>query len=357
MSKKYYVGKPNILDRNKFLERVNTILDSGILTNNGPFVQELEDKFRKYTKTKYAIAVANATLGLELVLNSLPAGEVIVPTFTFIATVHAITRAGHYPVFVDIQDDCLVNPEHIEAAITPKTVAILPVNLFGNICDPATYDYFQDCYSVPVIFDSAHSVGCKTGDNGLAEVFSLHATKLCNGFEGGIITTNDSNLAIKLRQYRNFGYVGPIPDPEGEIVELGTNAKLSEIHAAAALTNFEQLSTIIAHNKYIWSCYQSFLPEDVGLLTPNPYESSNFSYIVCKHKKRDEVVSYLHKSDIFARKYFKHLCHSVYNDNTNCPIAEDLASSVFCLPTGLDITIDDVKNICARIRSILEVIK
>ena len=357
MSKEYFVGKPNILNQGRFFERVHTILNSGQLTNNGPMVQELEERFRKYAKAKHCIAVANATLGLELVLMSLPEGEVIVPTFTFIATIHAILRTGHTPIFVDVMPDCLANPEKIEEAISKKTSAILPVNLFGSICDRATYDYFQDCYDVPVIFDSAHSVGCRTGNNGFAEVFSLHATKICNGFEGGLITTNDDNLNIKLRQYRNFGYVGNIPDPEGEIVDVGTNAKMSEIHAAAALTNFEQLNILMAHNAYIWACYQRYLPKEVGILIPNPFETSNYSYIVCKHPKRDEIVKYLHENKIFARKYFKHLCHEVYNVKEDMSLDKDIANSVFCLPTGMDINIEDVQFICQKINALLQVLK
>lgn len=354
--KKYTVGKPNIQNREKFLDRVTTILDSKWLTNNGPMVQELETKVAKFTKTKHCIAMTNASIALELVLSDLPPGEVIIPTFTFIATAHSVTRAGHIPVFVDVEDDFLINVEEVEKNITQNTVAIVPVNLFGSICDPEVFDYFTDAYEIPVIYDSAHSLGCNTGNNGLAEVFSLHATKICNGFEGGLVTTNEDNLAIRLRQFRNFGYVGHIPDIEGEIVGIGTNAKLSEIHAAAALTNFEEINKLASHNKFIWSCYEQFLPKEIILDRPNPFDTSNFSYIACLHPKRDDIVSYLRGHHITARKYFKHLCHEVYQLTDRMPHAERLAREAFCLPTGMDIELEDVQHICSVIGKVLAVL-
>lgn len=355
MKKEYFVGRPSLVNRDKFMSRVSTILDSQIYTNNGPMVQELEKKVSERLGVKHCIAMANATLALELLLGMLSPGEVILPSFTFIATAHAVIRAGHTPIFVDIDQDCLIDVSKIEECLTSNTIALLPVNLFGSMCDIKELDNLAQAYGLHLFYDSTQALGTIAGAFGDAEVFSLHATKLCNSFEGGLITTNNDNISTKMKQYRNFGYVGLIPDSEGEIIDIGTNAKMSEVHAAAGLTNFEGLSDLTRHNFMNWKAYDTYMPEEVSLYHPQYPETSNYSYIVCRHPYRDKIVKYLHSQGIYARKYFKHLCHRVYGqENLDLPVSSIMAEEIFCLPTGLSVTHEDIEYICSRIQEGIE---
>lgn len=346
-----HVGRPNVLNRDLFLSRVNQILDSKQFSNNGPFVTELEKRVASYLQVKHCIAVTNATIGLELVLSAMNlSGQVITPSFTFIATANAISRVGLEPVFCDVADNGLIDPSKVESLISSDTKAILAVNSYGNVCDVVSLEAIARLNGLKLIFDSAHGLGVsnngqKVGGFGDAEVFSLHATKFITGFEGGLITTNNDVLANKLKLVRNFGFTGY------EKIECqGTNAKLSEIHAAMALTNLEHIDEIVQHNKRNYEAYKSSLPSEFSLLEFPESVDSNFQYIVTRTAPvcRDFVVEYLHENQILVRKYFSpgaHM-HVPYNKKTyHLPVTDAWSNSVICFPTGQDIDVEIIKEI------------
>jgi dTDP-4-amino-4,6-dideoxygalactose transaminase len=344
----YYVGKPNVTDKNLYLSRVSSILDSSILTNNGTFVQQLETEFAKYHGTSYAVAFANASLALEMVLSTIPPGEVILPTFTFIATAQAVRRAGHKLIFVDVnQDNFGMNIKQLEDKITRATKAIVPVNLFGDVCNTREISDFGVWHGIPVVYDSAHGTGMKAlGFNGTCEVFSLHATKICNSIEGGMVTTNNLELVKKLRAIRNFGYAsGDGLPPEGIFHSpyLATNCKMSEMHAAMGLTNFEQIDKLKTHYREVFNEYMENLQPGVNMHMPA--SGSNYSYIPILVDNQKELTNHLRGLNIFVRNYFNYLCSDVMSKFEQFPIARSLVNRIVHLPTGLDINKEDVKYI------------
>jgi dTDP-4-amino-4,6-dideoxygalactose transaminase len=350
-----HVGKPNVLNREKFLERVGAILDAKMLTNDGPMVRELESAACELLHVKHCIAFSNATVAIELLLQELNiTGEVIVPSFTFVATAHAVKRAGATPIFCDLEQgntNGLIAPAEVVKLINERTQAIMPVNVYGNMCDVEGFQQVAEHYNLDLVYDSAHVIGCQiknryAGTFGRAEVFSLHATKFINAFEGGLITTNEDDLARRLKLARNFGFV-----TYDTVAALGTNAKLSEIHAAMGLTNLECIDQIISKNRENYELYKRYLPSSFRLMQFEADVASNYQYIVvfCDAAIRDRAVETLKQNDVFARKYFYPGVHkhAPYNkDGWQLPVTEKLSSEVICLPTGQDITESDIKRIC-----------
>ena len=199
------VGRPNVGDRTALIARLGLMLDSGVLTNRGPFVLELEAALRSYLGVRHAITVCNATIGLGVAARALGlAGEVIVPSFTYIATPQALAWLGITPVFCDVDPDTHnLDPRQLEALITPRTTGILPVHVWGRPCDTQAIERVACAHGLKTLYDAAHAFGCShdgqmIGSFGHAEVFSFHATKFFNTFEGGAIATNDDNLAAKI---------------------------------------------------------------------------------------------------------------------------------------------------------------
>ncbi len=345
------VGKPNVPNRDLFIERVQQILDSGIHTNDGPFVRAVESFIKQEFGVKHCLAVANATLGLELALQSLSvSGEVIVPSFTFAATVHAIIRAGLTPVFSEVDNRGQIDCSHVESLINENTCCILPVNTYGYTCDVEKLSKISKQANLSLIYDSAHSL-CVKRDNkylggfGDAEVFSLHATKFISGFEGGLITTNSDEIAKRIRLARNFGFVD-----YDTIVYIGTNAKMSEVHAAMALTNLEHMQELIEHNKEIYSIYKNSIAAPFALLEPSSHESSNFQYVVviCPTNSREYLLEELWSREILARRYFYPGMHKMSPFQANkvvLPVTDSLAEAVLCLPNGLSVSVADAENI------------
>lgn len=352
---KYVVGRPNVLDRQLFLKRVEELLDNEIHTNDGPFVRQLEELAKETLAVKHCIATSNATVALELVLQSLDtAGQVIVPSFTFVATAHAIIRSNLTPVFCDVDDRGLIDCDHVEQLINGSTACIMPVNVYGNVCDVDRLQHLSEKHGIPLIYDSAHALGVKksgtaVGNFGNAEVFSLHATKFISGFEGGLITTASSELAQKLKEARNFGFVG-----YDAVESVGTNAKLSEIHAAMALTNLENLQKIVDHNRLIFRTYQERLSPPLRLICPSNMEQSTYQYVpvICPANLRNHMIAELFAKNIFARRYFYpgvHRMDSYKHLGVQLPQTEELSESVICLPAGLSISVTDAASIADAI--------
>ncbi len=238
-----HVGRPNIGDRERFLDRINDMFDRRWLSNNGPFVQELEQKIAKLLGVKHCVAMCNATVALEITARALGLhGEVILPSFTFVATAHALQWQEITPVFCDV--DPLthnIDPAKIENLITPRTTGILGVHVWGRACNVEALSAIAQKHHLKLMFDAAHAFACTyqgrmIGGFGDAEVFSFHATKFFNSFEGGVVTTNNDELAEKLRGMRNFGFAGL-----DNVIRVGTNGKMSEVSAAICLTSLESL--------------------------------------------------------------------------------------------------------------------
>jgi len=368
-NKTLHVGAPNIGDRELFDHLVNQIFDRRWFTNNGLVVQQLEEKLKEYLGVKHCFTVCNATVGLQLVCHALElTGQVIVPGYTFVATPHAAHWEGLDIVFADVDlQTHTICPESISAAITEKTSAILAVHVWGHPCEVEKIDDIAAKHGLKVIYDSAHAFGCQhkgqmIGNFGQCEVFSFHATKFFNTFEGGAITTNDDELAEKIRLMRNFGFAGV-----DDVVYLGTNAKMPEINAAMGLSVYANLNDILATNQRNYLSYKKRLSHIPGirLFDYDHLEKINWQYIVLEIDSlsfgatRDQVCALLHESDIRARRYFYPGCHRMepYRSiNQHCsrelPNTEKLCDSVLVLPTGSTVNEADIEVVCDLIESV-----
>lgn len=245
-----HVGRPNVGNREKLLARINDMLDRRWLSNNGPFLLELEQKLVEFLGVRHCIVMTNATIALEIAARALGLqGEVIIPSFTFVATAHALQWQEITPVFCDVDPITHnIDPAKIEKLITPRTTGIVGVHVWGRACEIEALTVIAQKHQLKLMFDAAHAFSCThhgqmIGGFGDAEVFSFHATKFFNSFEGGAITTNNDELAQRMRSIRNFGFAGL-----DNVVDLGTNGKMSEISAAMGLTSLESLDEFIDVN-------------------------------------------------------------------------------------------------------------
>lgn len=362
-----HVGRPNIGNRDRLLVRINEMLDQRWLTNNGPFVQELEQKLAGLLGVRHCIVMCNATIALEITARALGLhGEVIVPSFTFVASAHALQWQEITPVFCDV--DPLthnIDPAKIENLITPRTTGILGVHVWGRACDIEALSLIAQKHHLGLMFDAAHAFACThqgkmIGGFGDAEVFSFHATKFFNSFEGGAVTTNHDELAEKIRNMRNFGFAGL-----DHVIDVGTNGKMSEISAAMGLTSLESLNDFIEINHNNYMDYASGLDELPGLrlIQYDPQERNNYQYIVIEIDEatagisRDLLVDILHAEHIRARRYFYPGCHQMepyrsYFPNAGLvlPETEKLTLKVLQLPTGTAMGTPEIRQVCDLIR-------
>lgn len=358
-----HVGRPNLPNRAGFERRLAQVLDSGWLTNDGPMVRELEDRVRAYLGVEHCIAVANATVGLELLMRALELkGEIILPSFTFIATAHAVSLAGLTPVFCDIDPETHnLDPRQVENLISENTAAILGVHVWGRPCAVDELEALSHRTGVPLLFDAAHAFACSYGGRmiggfGRAEVFSLHATKFFHSFEGGLITTEDPQLAHRIRQFRNFGFAG-----YDQVVALGTNAKMSEAHAAMGLANLEKIDLLLEHNARNIACYIEALALPLVAGPANSLlAASNFQYVIASVRPpldRDRLMAGLQAENVLARRYFSPGCHqsSPYSPYPRRLVQSDRAAAqCLALPTGLAVGPAEIEKIAALIARILE---
>ncbi|WP_430452797.1 DegT/DnrJ/EryC1/StrS family aminotransferase [Rhodopirellula europaea] len=361
-----HVGRPNIGNREAFLERVNEMLDSKWFSNDGPFVREFEAAVATFLGVKHCIAVCNATIGLGIAAQALKlTGEVILPSYTFIASAHALQLQGITPIFVDI-DPCTHNldPAKLEKLITRKTSAILGVHLWGRPCNVEEIATIAARHNIPTMYDAAHAFGCsyrgtRVGGNGACEVFSFHATKFLNSFEGGAITTNDDALADRMRLLRNFGFSGL-----DTVTALGTNAKMPEVCAAMGITSLEAISDLIEINKQNYHAYDTAMSSLHGcsLVEYDKTQDNNYQYIVAElcpsYFDRDKTIAKLHSKNIYARKYFWPGCHRMEPYKSTCPDAaqrlshtELISERVIVLPTGQATTNADIDRVCQILKS------
>lgn len=364
---KLHVGCPNIGSREILLERINDILDRKWLSNNGRFVQEFEQHIASLVGVKHCIATCNATTGLEIAIKACEVkGEVIIPSFTFVATAHALQWLGIEPIFCDVDPSTHnIDPQKIEALITDKTTAIMGVHLWGRGCDVEALEEIARRHNLKLLFDAAHAFGCSyqgemIGNFGNVEVFSFNATKFCNSFEGGAIVTNDSELAKKIRLMKNFGF-----SKCDRVDSIGINGKMSEVSAAMGLTSLESMEDFISINRKNYKQYQHELSNipGVNLITYHETERCNYQYIIVEIDElitrisRDKIYDILWAENILARRYFYPGCHNM--EPYRSRIADmglmltntrHLAGRVLALPTGTAIGRREISNICQILR-------
>jgi dTDP-4-amino-4,6-dideoxygalactose transaminase len=312
--------------------------------------------------------MCNATVALEIAIRALNfRGEVIVPSYTFIATAHALQWQEITPVFADIEPGTHnIAPGSVERLITPRTTGIIGVHLWGRPCDTDSIMEIASKHNLTVMYDAAHAFGCShhgkmIGNFGACEVFSFHATKFINSFEGGAIVTNDDALATKLRLMRNFGFSG-----YDRVIYPGTNGKMTEVCAAMGLTSLDVMGDILAVNRRNYEAYSEGLRDmpGISLISYDTGETCNFQYIVVEVDEnraalnRDEIISVLHAENVLARKYFWPGCHRMEPYKSLFPNAglllrhtDIVASTVMVLPTGQAVGMSDVDRICRVIRS------
>ncbi|HVX14804.1 MAG TPA: aminotransferase class I/II-fold pyridoxal phosphate-dependent enzyme [Pirellulales bacterium] len=359
-----HVGGPNLGDRERLLERLQGMLDRRRLSNDGPLVREFESRVAELLGVDYFLATCNGTAALELLVRATGlSGEVIVPSYTFIATAHALDWLGVKPVFCDIDPATHhLDPSEVERLITPRTSAVLGVHLWGRPCDAGALEAVTRRHGLKLLFDAAHAFGCSRGGRmignfGLAEVFSFHATKIVNAFEGGAIATNDRQLAERLRLMRNFGFAG-----YDRVVERGINGKMNEASAAMALTSLESMDEFVAANRRNYEEYRlqlGTLPA-FRLLSYDEGEKCNYQYVVVEvgdglALTRDELVSLLWSENILARRYFYPGCHRAvpYRDHEvgrRLPSTEKVADRVLLLPTGTSVDPHDIAGVVAILK-------
>lgn len=367
---KLHVGRPNIGDRWRLIQRMAEVLDNRWLSNNGPMVQEFEHKLEEFLGVRHAIAMCNATVGLEIAIRAAGlSGEVIVPSFTFVATAHALQWQGITPVFADVDPEThSLDPSRVEEMITPNTTGIIGVHVWGNPCAVTPLTEIARKHGLKLIFDAAHAFACSSkgqmiGNFGDAEVFSFHATKFLNTFEGGAVTTNDDDLARRMRLMKNFGFAGV-----DSVIYIGTNGKMSEIAAAMGLTGLESLDEFVAINKRNHDAYLANL--NIPGMSPFRYdetERNNWQYVVFRVDpnvcglSRDELVETLQAENVLARKYFHPGCHKMEPYRSNFPHAglllpatELLSSQVLALPTGTAVGVEQIEKVCGIIRAAVE---
>ena len=366
-SEPLHVGRPSVGNRATFERLVGEVLDRRWFSNNGPLVREFEGRLQGFLGVRHCITVCNATVGLEIAVRAAGLkGEVIVPAYTFVATAHALQWQEVTPVFCDLDPATHnLDPSRVEALITPSTTGIIGVHVWGRPCAVEALEGIARRQGLTLMFDAAHAFGCghagrRIGTFGLAEIFSFHATKFFNTFEGGCVATNDDGLAARIRLMKNFGFSGL-----DNVIYLGTNGKMTEICAAMGLASFDALDGLIATNRANYLAYQAALADLPGLrlIDYDQRESQNFQYIVIELDEqafglgRDELVRVLWAENVRARKYFWPGVHRMEPYRTkfpetwrSLPATEALASRVMLLPTGQTVdhaTINSIAQVLA----------
>ncbi|MFE2098646.1 DegT/DnrJ/EryC1/StrS family aminotransferase [Streptomyces sp. PTD9-10] len=366
-----HVGTPNIPDRRRLFERISQALDRGWLTNNGPLVREFEDRLTQLTGAAHVLATSNGTSALEVLARARGlTGEVIVPSFTYVATAHALQWQGLTPVFADIDPHTgTLDPAHVRRLVTRRTSGIVGVHLWGRICPDDELRAIADEHGLGLLYDGAHALGCEldgraVGGFGDGEILSFHATKFINAFEGGAVVTNDPELAERVDRMRNFGF-----GPGREVLTFGTNAKMNEISAAMGLTALEHMDEITAANALRYEHYRAGLTgvPGVRLRGPGPGERSNHQYVVMEIDAtvtgvhRDRLLSALHQENVLVQRYFHPGCHRMRpyaqraDIHTPLPLpgTEALAERVLVLPSGPALAPQDVDRVCEVVRQAL----
>lgn len=363
-----FVTQPSLPDLNEFIPYLKEIWENKILTNNGPFHKKFEENLAEYLGVKYISLFTNGTLALVTALQTLRiTGEVITTPYSFVATTHSLWWNNIKPVFVDIEPELFnLDPEKVEAAITPKTTAILPVHVYGNPCKVNRLQQIADTYGLKLIYDAAHAFGVnQNGESilnfGDLSILSFHATKVFNTIEGGAIVCHDEKIKKRIDHLKNFGFVD-----ETTVIAPGINAKMNELQAAYGLLQLKHVDEYIAKRNTIVEEYKkhlkniqgiTMLPEIVGVNHTYPY----FPILIDSQvlgKSRDAVYEELKAHNIFGRRYFYPLISQFPTYRglpsaaaSNLPVATRIADQVICLPIYPDLDKNTIPYIARIIRS------
>lgn len=348
MKNPIFVTQPYLPPLEEFLPYLHAIWDNKILTNGGPFHQQLEKALCEYLGVKYISLFSNGTLALITALQALRVtGEVITTPYSFVATAHSLLWHGNKPVFVDIEPETLnLDPAKIEAAITPQTTAIMPVHCYGNPCDVAAIQKIADNYNLRVIYDACHTFGVEDEGgsvlrHGDLSCISFHATKVFNTFEGGAIVSPDAKTKQRIDHLKNFGFVDEVT-----VVAPGINGKMSEVNAAFGLLQLKHMDTVMQRRAEVDAMYREGLKNIKGIrcLPQTASRRSNHSYfpIIVEADyplSRDALYQKLKDQGINGRRYFYPLISefSMYRGlpssaPNNLPVANQAANKVLCLP-------------------------
>ena len=346
-----------------YIEEIKPVFESQHLTNMGPVYKKFQKQLIDYLEVPELSLFANGHMALEVAIHALglrcESGEVITTPFTFVSTTHAIVRNGLKPVFCDIKpDDYTIDTGKIEELITDRTVAIMPVHVYGNLCDVEAIDRIAKKHNLKVIYDAAHAFGVKykgigAGNFGDASMFSFHATKVFNTVEGGAVAFRDRKYGEPLHELKNFGIHGA-----EDVTEIGCNAKMDEFRAAMGICNLRRIDECIAARAGAAGRYNERLGNVPGirLCTPQKDVLPNYAYYPVYFdecvfgRSRDDVFEELKKHDIFARKYFYPAINEMtcyrgqYNRNT--PVAHDVSQHILTLPLYEGLSQEEVDRIC-----------
>lgn len=365
-NKRIYVTQPFLPPIEEFLPYLEMIWESKVLTNGGPFHQELENALCEYLGVKHISLFSNGTLALVTALKALEIkGEVITTPYSFVATSHSLLWNGIKPVFVDIQPHSLnIDPNKIESAITPETSAILAVHCYGHRCDVEAIQRIADMHNLNVIYDAAHAFGVSDKDgsilrHGDLSVLSFHATKVFNTFEGGAIVCKDAKVKKRIDSLKNFGF-----EDEVTVSDLGINGKMSELNASFGLLQLKHIDAALVRRKEIDQAYRTGLDGVMGIVCLNGQEDTilNHSYFCILVTQdypmsRDTLYHKLKDQNIFSRRYFYPLISDfpIYQcipsaNPENLPIAGSVAEQVLCLPIYPSLEHKDQQRIIELIR-------
>lgn len=361
MSGKVTYTRPSMPPMEEYIEEIKDIWETHWLTNMGDKYAAFQDMLKSYLDVENIELLVNGHMAIELALQALdmPKGEIITTPFTFVSTVHAIIRSGFTPVFCDIKaDDFTIDPEKIEELITDRTRAILPVHVYGNVCDIDRIQEIADKHGIKVVYDAAHAFGAKykgksVGLYGDASCFSFHATKVFNSIEGGAVSYRDTDFGEKLSKIKNFGIRN-----ETKVDEIGPNAKMNEFVAAMGICNLRHLDEEIEKRRIIDSKYRETLSDVKGIRLNMPRESAeaNHAYFPILIEEdfpcsRDELYENLLAENILAGRRFYPLastfkCFNDSFDASDTPVALQISEQVLLLPLYSDLTAEDVERIC-----------
>ena len=361
MSDRILVTRSSMPEFEEYCEEIRPLWESHWLTNMGVEHKKLESELKERLGTPHVCLFTNGHNALECILEALNLrGEVITTPFSFASTTHAISRKGLTPVFADVREsDCTLDPECIERMITPRTCAIVPVHVYGNLCDVDAIQEIADRHGLKVIYDAAHAFGVERNDVsaaafGDASMFSFHATKVFNTIEGGAVCFKDPDLYDTLNQWKNFGITGP-----EDVEYVGGNAKMNEFCAAMGVCNLRHLDDEIAKRKVVAERYWDRLEglHGVRIFRPADGVKANYAYlpVIFDPSKfgatRDDVFDALDAAGVGARKYFYPLindfaCYRSVYSSDRTPVAQKLASQVLTVPMFADLALEDVDRIC-----------
>ena len=363
-----FVTQPDLPPLDEFIDSLKIIWQNKILTNNGPFHRQFEQELAEYLGVKYLSVFSNGTLALITALQALHiTGEVITSPFSFVATTHSLWWNHIKPVFADIEPGYFnLDPDKVEAAITPQTTAIMPIHVYGNPCNLGRFEQIADTYGLKLIYDAAHSFGVKVNGNsvlnyGDLSILSFHATKVFNTIEGGAIICPDEKTKKRVDYLKNFGFAG-----ETTVIAPGINAKMNELQAAYGLIQLKYVDSYIEKRKKIAETYRDRLKGITGIsfledMKDVSHAYSYFPILINKEeygRTRDELYEELKLHNIFGRRYFYPLISQFptyrglpSSKPDNLPVATKVAEQVICLPIfpNLELTtINEISNLLRR---------